>query len=97
MRDDKRYQQIVFTKEDYEDYVDKLFEAVASQLKLLLTAGYVAVVRYDEPGCGIIEIQFEHDEWLDAWGGYMPIWINEDEECYLANRNDVSCGGSLDD
>lgn len=85
-----RYNQIVFTKANYDGDTDKLFEAVSTQLKLLLNAGYVAVVRYDEPGLGVVEIQFEHDEWLDPWGGCMPIWINEDEEFSIMNKEEES-------
>ena len=83
-----RYSQIVFTKGDYDGDIDKLFEAVGTQLKLLLNAGYVAVVRYDEPGLGIVEIQFEHDEYLDPWGGYTPVWITEEEEQLIMNKEE---------
>ena len=45
----KRHETIVFSKKDRESKTE-LFERVGEQLRLLLDAGYIAVVRYDEPG-----------------------------------------------
>lgn len=91
-----RYQQLVFSKDSYESK-EEFFNVIAQQLKILLDAGYVAVVRYDEPGLGIVVIEFEHDENLDAWGVANPVWITEDEEIYLSNRNEVCCEGDLNE
>lgn len=95
MGDEKRYQEIVFSVQDFDGGKEEMFNTVAQQLKILLDAGYLAVVRYDEPGLGIIIIDFEHDEHFDAWGIANPVWITEDEEIYLANRNEVCCEESL--
>lgn len=72
--------QIVFSIKDFDDSKEELFKAVSKQLELLLTAGYIAVVRYDEPGVGIVSIEYEHNEYLEYWGGYSPIWITQEEE-----------------
>ena len=96
MNTNKRFQRIVFSQDNYDNDRDKLFEVIKNFLRILLDSGHVAVIRYDEPGLGIVVIDFEHDECFDAWGIANPVWITEDEEIYLANRNEVCCEESLD-
>jgi len=74
----KRHETIVFSKKERESKAE-LFERVGEQLKLLLEAGYIAVVRYDEPGIGVIVIEYQHDENLDYWGCAAPIWLTPEE------------------
>ena len=76
MDDKKRFEQIVFTEEQFKDQVG-LYHAVAQQLRLLMDAGYIAVVRLDE--VGIIVIEYEHNERFDPWGVANPYWLTEDE------------------
>ena len=69
----KKYETIVFTEESFGD---KLWQKVGEQLKLLLTAEYVCVIREEE--YGIIVIQFQHDK--PEWGEPAPIWLTPEEE-----------------
>lgn len=72
------YEQIVIKQKDDETRED-LFKKVAAQLQILLEEKYIAVVRYDEPGLGIIVIEFEHDNNLDDWGNALPMWVTHEE------------------
>ena len=91
MNNDKRFQQIVFSQDDYNNDRDKLFDVVKDFLRIILDSGHVAVVRYDEPGLGIVEVQFDHDEKNEAWGGYYPEWIDYEESCILENERNDNC------
>lgn len=73
-----KYQKIVFSKEEEETKED-FFDKIGEQLKLLLDAGYIAVVRYDEPGLGIVVIEYEHDDNLVHWGCSQPMWVTSEE------------------
>lgn len=90
MDDNKKY--IVFSLDNYENK-DELFDVLAKQLRLLLDAGYLAVVRYDEPGLGIIVIEFEHDEYLEYWGCTKPMWVTpeEEEQIICSRENNCKC------
>lgn len=70
--------EIVFSR-GKDETKEELFQRVGEQLKLLLEAGYLAVVRYDEPGLGIVVIEFEHNEYLEPWGGNVPMWVTSEE------------------
>lgn len=75
---EKLCQKIVFAKKDRETK-EELFKKVGAQLQLLLDAGYYAVVRYDEPGLGIVVIEFEHNDFLEPWGSNIPMWVTSEE------------------
>ena len=70
--------EIVFSR-GKDETKEELFQRVGEQLKLLLEAGYIAVVRYDEPGLGIIAISFEHDDTFESWGCVQPMWVTPEE------------------
>ncbi len=70
--------EIVFSR-GKDETKEELFQRVGEQLKLLLEAGYIAVVRYDEPGLGIIAISFEHDDTIESWGCVQPMWVTPEE------------------
>lgn len=81
----KSYNHIVFTIDNF-DSKEELYIAVAKQLQLLLDGGYITVVRLDETD--IVVIEFEHDENFGAWGCANPVWITQEEEFYLENRDE---------
>jgi hypothetical protein len=70
--------EIVFSR-GKDETKEELFQRVGEQLKLLLEAGYLAVVRYDEPGLGIVAIDFEHDDTFESWGCVQPMWVTPEE------------------
>ena len=75
---EKYCEKITFAKKDKETK-EELFQRVGTFLNMLLEEGYIAVVRYDEPGLGIVVIEFEHDEGLEYWGCNNPMWITSEE------------------
>lgn len=75
---DLKYQKIEFAKKEKETKED-FFNKIGEQLKLLLDADYIAVVRYDEPGLGIVIIEYEHDDNLVHWGCNRPMWVTPEE------------------
>ena len=88
---ENNFERIIFCQDNYDNDRNKLFEAVSTQLRLLLDAGYVAVVRYDEPGLGIVVIEFQHDEHAEPWGVWSPVWISpEEEEKIWIERDEVN-------
>lgn len=69
--------EIVFSKEKYGNNREKMFEAIAQQLALLMENEYVCKVYDDDRD--IIVIQYEHDEKKDYWGGMELRWLTEEE------------------
>lgn len=56
---------------------EEFFNAISAAVKVLLQAGYIMTVRYDEPGLGIVCIEFDHDE--RSLGGAYPYWLLPEE------------------
>lgn len=83
MRDDKRYQTMVFAIRQYnwhkteEEARNLMWKDIGNFLKLLTKNNYIAVVYDDDTD--IIVIQYEHNEKNDPWGAANPEWITEDE------------------
>lgn len=63
---EKRYNQIVFCKDNYDDNEYIMFETIGQQLHILLKNGYIAVVRYNEPSLGVAVVEYENDESLSS-------------------------------
>lgn len=80
----RSYETVVFQQKENETK-EKFFQRVGEQLRLLLEEGYLAVVRYDEPGLGIVVIEFEHNDLLEYYGCSQPVWITPKEEEELAH------------
>lgn len=84
-----QHETIIFKKKERETK-EELFRRVGEQLRLLLEENYLAVVRYDEPGLGIVVIEFGHDEHLVNWGCSQPVWITpEEEEELIASKDEA--------
>lgn len=80
------YYVIALTKDEFGD---KLWQTVSEQLRILLTAGYEAKVRYDEPAFGIVVIEFAHNNKIgDDWGTDRLMWVTSaEEDDIILNRN----------
>lgn len=68
---------IVICKEDYKTQED--FEnAIKKAVMVLLDNNYIMTIRYDEPGLGIVCIDFDHEDRTisDAY----PYWLTP-EQC----------------
>lgn len=84
-----QHETIIFKKKERETK-EELFRRVGEQLRLLLEENYLAVVRYDEPGLGIVVIEFGHDDNLVHWGCNRPVWVTpEEEESLLISRDEA--------
>lgn len=69
--------EIIFTKDRYGNNRDKMFEAIAQQLALLMTNDYVCKVYDDDTD--IVVIQFENDENKHSFGGMELRWLTQEE------------------
>ena len=81
--------EIIFSKDKYGNNREKMFEAIAKQLMILMDNEYVCKAYDDDRD--IVVIQFGHDERKDAWGGLDLCWLEADEveavENYRLNIN----------
>lgn len=59
------------TREEWEDAIKKMVLS-------LLDNRQIMTVRYDEPGLGIVVIEFNPDE--QEFGARYPYWLTPDEE-----------------
>lgn len=57
---------------------EEFFNAISTAVKLLLQAGYIMTVRYDEPGLGIVCIEFENED--RRMGAPYPYWLTNEEQ-----------------
>ena len=83
--------KIVFQRKKCES-TEEFFQTIGKQLQLLLENGYLAVVRYDEPGLRIVVIEFEHDDNIEPWGCKRPVWLTEEEEFSVVEQDSVEIG-----
>ena len=67
---------IVFCKDDYKTEQDWK-DAIRDAIFLLLNAQYQMVIRYDEPGLGIICVDFESSD--ETLGAPWPYWLTPSE------------------
>ena len=59
------------TREEWE-------EAIKKMVMCLLDNRQIMTVRYDEPGLGIVVIEFNSDD--QSWGAHYPYWLSPEEE-----------------
>lgn len=69
--------EIIFSKDRYSNNREKMFQAIAQQLMILMDNDYVCKVYDDDTD--IIVIQYEHDERKDAWGVMELCWLEQEE------------------
>ena len=58
------------TQEDFEN-------AIKKAVMVLLDNGYIMTVCYDEPGLGIVGIDYNHDD--QSYGCHYPYWLSPTE------------------
>ena len=58
------------TQEDFEN-------AIKKAVMVLLDNNYIMTIRYDEPGLGIVCIDFENND--TSVGYYYPYWLSPSE------------------
>jgi hypothetical protein len=64
--------RIVIDRNNHESQ-EEFENAIRDAVMLLMNEGYVMVVRYDEPGLGIVCIDFDHDDL--CMGSPYPYWL----------------------
>ena len=67
------------TREEWEDAIKKMVIA-------LLENRQIMTVRYDEPGLGIVDIEFNPDR--QEWGCHYPYWLSPEEEMSVVYDNE---------
>ena len=81
---------IIFNKDRYNGDRDKMFQAVAKQLALLMENDYVCKVCDDDTD--IIVIEFDYDERRCRYGCDELVWLSQDEiealEAIRQNENE---------
>ena len=69
------------SREEWEDAIKKM-------VVNLLDNRQIMTVRYDDPGLGIVVIEFNSDK--QEWGCHYPYWLSPEEEesvIYDESRN----------
>ena len=58
------------TQEDFED-------AIKKAVMVLLDNNYIMTVHYDEPGLGIVSIEYNYND--QSYGCHYPYWLSPNE------------------
>lgn len=69
--------ELVICKDNYGNNQEKFEDAIKRAVMLLLENGYVMTVKYDEPGLGIVVIEYDYDD--PELAGRIPCWLTQDE------------------
>lgn len=72
----KGVNELVLCRDDYKESYE-FEEAIQDAVMLLLNAGYIMTVRYDEKGLGIVAIEYEHAD--QSYGCRYPYWLSPEE------------------
>lgn len=72
----KLYDEIVYSRSKYKDR-EELYNAIATQLMLLMDNEYVCKIYDDDKD--IICIQYAHNNNIDDWGSPYLEWLNDKE------------------
>lgn len=69
--------QIVFVLEDY-DSREEFENEIKKAIMILLDAGYIATIRYDDgKEAGIVCIDYNYED--KSFGGHYPYWLSPEE------------------
>ena len=72
----KKVNEIAICRKDYPTR-EAWEDAIKKTVMCLLDTYQIMTVRYDEPGLGIVIIEFESDD--QSLGGYYPYWLLPEE------------------
>lgn len=67
---------MVICKDDYKNE-EEFKNAIRDAIMVILNNGYIAVIRYDERGLGIVTIEYQHDN--KEFGCSYPYFLTPDE------------------
>lgn len=72
----KKVNEIVICKDEYKSKED--FEnAIKDAIMVLLNNNYIATIKYDEKGLGIVAIDYNYAD--QGFGGHYPYWLLPEE------------------
>ena len=70
------YNTIVIAKDRYKTQ-EGFEKAIKDAVMLLLDNDYIMVIRYDEPGLGIVCIDYNYAD--TSYGTHYPYWLSPSE------------------
>jgi hypothetical protein len=77
----KKTNELILCRDDYstqEEFENEIKKAVM----LLLNSRKIMTIRYDEPGIGVVAIEYETDD--ISIGTYYPYWLlPQEKECVI--------------
>lgn len=73
----KDVNSIAICRDDYSTR-EEWEAAIGRMVMELLNNRQIMTVRYDEPGLGIVDIEFNPDK--QEWGAHYPYWLSLTEE-----------------
>ena len=68
--------RIVICKSNFSNS-DEFENAIKRAIMVLLENDYILTVRYDEPGCGIVAIDYNYAD--ASYGCHYPYWLSPEE------------------
>lgn len=72
----KKVNEIVICKDNFKSK-EEFEDAIKRAVMVLLENNYIMTIKYDEPGLGIVWIQY--DDANEEMGSYYPAWLLPDE------------------
>lgn len=72
----RKTNEIVICRDEYDNQHD-FEEMIKNAVMLLLNNDYIATIRYDEKGLGIVAIEYDHND--ASYGSYYPYWLLPEE------------------
>ena len=67
---------IVICRDTYKSQ-EEFENAIKKAIMVLLDNNYIMTVRYDEPGLGIVSIDYNYAD--QTYGCHYPYWLSPDE------------------
>ena len=67
---------IVICRDTYKSQ-EEFENAIKKAIMVLLDNNYIMTVRYDEPGLGIVNINYNYAD--QSYGCHYPFWLSPDE------------------
>lgn len=72
----RKANEIVVCRDEYDNQHD-FEEMIKNAVMLLLNNDYIATIRYDDKGLGIVAIDYDYDD--ASYGSYYPYWLLPEE------------------
>ena len=72
----KNCESMTFIRGRYENEFE-MWESVSLFIQMLMINDNICVIRNEGE---VIVVEYEHNEYLDRFGGPSPVWLEEDEQ-----------------